>query len=203
MNAFLPLLRADDLVHDRSGEWAPPWSFSAMVGRLVEIVQPSASAALTVTVDLLEEAQSRDESCAWVSTAESVVYPPDLARRGVNPRSLLMVRVPETTGVARSVEYLVRSGGFGLIVADFTAGSTRKVESSFTARLVRLLRVHQVALVCLTRQASLGSMVSLRMEARREYRQGAFATEIRVIKDRVNGQGALHREQRHGPDGLR
>lgn len=173
-----------------------------MVGRLVEMVQLPSAATLTVTADLLAEAQSRGQPCAWISAGESTIYPPDLARCGVDLEILLVVRVPEFSGVARSAEYLVRSGGFGLVVADFTSGPARKVDGNFTARLVRLVRLHQVALVCLTREGTLGSMVSLRIEPRREYRRGAFATETRVTKDRLNGPGAVLREQRCGPDGL-
>lgn len=169
----------------------PVWDFSTLAGLLVEVVHGAATAAFTVTADLVRQAQGAVEPCAWISTARHLFYPPDLARTGVDLSSLLVVRVPEVTAVARSAEYLVRSGGFGLVVADFTSGSTRKFDSGFTARMVRLVRKHNAALVCITRGETLGSLVSLRVAPRRVRSHGGTEAALEVIKDRRHGSAPV------------
>ena len=87
-------------------------------------------------------------------------------------------------------------------------------------RLLGLAREHESAVLFLTRKrggdASLGSLVSLRAEARREPvarpvsagegagRAGvsAFTCTARVLKDKRGGPGWKHVEVCRGPDGL-
>ena len=189
------------------------WSIRSLAGLLVEIVSPPASSVLTVAAGLVREAQQQGEPCAWISTGESCFFPPDMVRCGVDLARLLVVRVPDVPAAARSAEYLARSSGFGLIVADFTAGTAREVDYRFAGRVVRLARTNNTAVVCLTGEACLGSLVAVRAEARREraagrngvedVSEGAFRTVLQVTKDRRYGPGTVLTETRYAPDGVR
>ncbi len=209
------LVRAESLVQDQHPGFLTPsdssgshtlsfeWGFLPLRGMLVEVTSAPDSAALTVAVDLVRDAQKCGTPCAWISVQESSVYAPDIAGNGVDLSSLLAVRVPEVSAAARSAEYLARTGGFGLIVADFTAGTAREIDASFAARLVRMCRADGLVLLCLIREGTLGSLVSLRVAPRREHRQGEFFTVLEVVKDRRHGPGTAVRERRYGPDRLR
>ena len=87
-------------------------------------------------------------------------------------------------------------------------------------RLLGLAREHESAVLFLTRKgggdASLGSLVSLRAEARQEPAArpeavgegarcigvGAFTCTARALKDKRGGPGWSHVEVCRGPDGL-
>lgn len=199
-----PLVKAETLLRGLSGENVPPWSARALKGFLVEVVDIPSSAALSVAGELVRGAQEHGEPCVWAATEASIFFPPDMADCGVDLEHLMVVRVPELSAVARSVEYLVRSGGFGLVVADFTIGTAREVDSRFGGRVVRLAREYNTAVICLTREGSLGSLVAVRAEARRErVAEGSFRTVVNVIKDRRYGPGERYTEFRRGPDGVR
>lgn len=214
MNVTASLVRAEDLVHGHREDPTAlsAWSIRSLAGLLVEIVSPPASSVLTVAAGLVRDAQQQGEPCAWVSSGESCFFPPDMARCGVDLEHLLVVRVPDVPAAARSTEYLARSSGFGLIVADFTTGTAREVDYRFAARAVRLARAHNTAVVCLTGEACLGSLVAVRAEARRERvaeeegtggpPEGVFRTVLQVTKDRRYGPGTVFAETRYGPDGV-
>ena len=85
-------------------------------------------------------------------------------------------------------------------------------------RLLGLARQHESAVLFLTRGggAALGSLVSLRAEARREPAArpgpagegagragfGVFTCTVRVLKDKRGGPGWRRVEECRGPDGL-
>jgi recombination protein RecA len=75
-------------------------------------------------------------------------------------------------------------------------------------RLMGLAQKHDTAVVILTEKvapaASLSSLVSLRVEARRTWRDdGRGEIEIAILKDKRQGPGGAYREVCRGPDGLR
>ena len=85
------------------------------------------------------------------------------------------------------------------------------------SRLAGLARRHQTAILCLTEKSrderSLGSLVSLRVEAVRTEKVGdRFRYEVRIIKDKHSGSGhsdggwrpedLVWKEACHAPDGL-
>ena len=176
-----------------------------MAGRLVEISGSGATAALTLAFGLTLEAQRQGEPVAWVTPRESVFYPPDAAEGGVDLDALAVVRVPDARAVARAGDRLARSGAFGLIVLDL---GPAEVPMPLQARLAGLAQKHHAALVCLTdkppKAPSLGSLVSLRVHARRrETSGGRFACELDVFKDKRRGPTWTHAEVCRGPAGLR
>jgi recombination protein RecA len=163
--------------------------------------------ALTAATTLVLEAQVAAEPCAWVSRPESTFFPPDLERSGVDLDALVVVFVSSAGEAARSASRLVRSGAFGLVVLDL--GASSEIAMPLESRLAGLAREHDAAIVMLTEKdasaPSVGSMISLRMEAQRirAEGEGSFRLRLTALKDKRRGPGWTHDEVVHGPAGLR
>lgn len=124
--------------------------------------------------------------------------------------------MPAVDQLPRAAEHLARSGAFGLLVLDL--GESARVPVPMQMRLLGLARQHESAVLFLTRGggAALGSLVSLRAEARREPAArpgpagegagragfGVFTCTVRVLKDKRGGPGWRRVEECRGPDGL-
>lgn len=179
------------------------WDLPEVAGRLVEVSGRGAPACLTAAFALVLDAQRRGEAVAWIALPGSTFYPPDAASGGVDLRAVAVVRVPDPVGAATAADELLRTGALGLVVVDLE-DVRPDVPAAAVARLAGLARKHDTAVVFLTRKGaddpSLGSLVSLRAEARRTGRAGL---EVRVLKDKRRGPGRTHREACHGPAGLR
>jgi len=181
-----------------------PWSLAEIAGRLVELPGGGATASLTLALGWALEAERQGEPVGWTLSSESSFYPPDAAEGGIDLGSLVVVRVPDIRSVARAGERLVRSGAFGLVVLDVGAAA---IPTPLQARLAGLAQKHHTALVCLTEKGdkspSLGSLVSLRIDAKRVKRaEGLFACELEVLKDKRRGPAWGHSEVCRGPAGL-
>jgi recombination protein RecA len=181
-----------------------PWTLDEVVGRLVEISGSTASAALTIAFTLVREAQERGEPVAWVTLAESVFYPPDAARGGIDLAALVVVRLSRTESIARAGEKLLRSGGFGVVVLDLGGAD---ISMPLQTRLTGLAHRYHTALLCLTEKEggmfSLGSLVSLHAHAERKRVEGnRFACALRVLKDKRRGPTWSYEELYTGPAGL-
>jgi recombination protein RecA len=124
-----------------------PWSLSQVAGRLVEISSSDASAALTVSCDLIVEAHERREPVGWIGLSRSCFYPPDVAQIGIDLAALMVVRLTKPDSIARAGEKLLRSGGFGVLVLDL--GKT-DIPMPLQARLNGLAQHHNTAILCLT-----------------------------------------------------
>lgn len=216
--ADIPWVRPGGAPEPVPGPSPSPWAYEGLVGRLVEISGASASAVLTAAVGLVLDAQGRGEPAAWVSPRASTFYPPDVEASGVDLGALVVVRVPEAGAAARAADRLLRSGAFGLVVVDLAGGGSegsaapkspsKSLETSGLTRLLGLARRHEAALVLLTRKGesapSVGSLVSVRVEARRErVEAGRFRCALRALKDKRRGPGWTWEERRRGPVGLR
>jgi recombination protein RecA len=183
------------------------WRLDTFAGRLGEISAGRSSAALTLAFRLVLEAQRRGEPVVWISRPESIFFPPDVAGVGVDLGALPVIRVSRTILAARAADRLVRSGAFGLVVLDI--GARGRLSFPVQSRLGGLAKKHDTALLCLTEkendQPSLGSLVSVRAEARRSQKKPGerFRCEARVLKDKRRGPGWTHVELFRGPDGLR
>lgn len=188
-----------------SAERAPRWNLCELAGRLSELCGWRASPVLSFALALVLDAQRSGESAAWVTPTASSFFPPDAAENGVDLDALLVVRVPRQTDVARAADILARSGAFGLIVLDL--GARAQLSMAVLSRLAGLARVHAAAIVFLTEkprgEASLGSLISLRADARFvAHGSGEFTCELCVAKDKRRAAAWSHTEERHGPDGL-
>ena len=185
------------------------WSLSGLSGRLVELSGAAGSAALTIAVGLVHQAQMASELTAWVTPwnehgGSGTFFPPDAAAAGVDLRSLAVVRVPGTVEAARAADHLARAGAFGLIVVDVGAA---RVSAAAQSRLLGLVQKHHTALLFLTRKRaenpSLGSLVSLRATAHwQRTEEDRFRCSLQVVKDKRRPPGWRHEEVCCGPPGL-
>jgi recombination protein RecA len=184
---------------------APRWTHGQLAGRLVEVSGIGAVASLTAAVAILLEAQAAGEPVAWIGLPASTFYPPDLADSGVDLEALVVVRAPSVEQAGRAADRLLRSGGFGLVVLDL--GRAAVLPIPLQGRLVGLAQRHDAAILCVTEKpgdaASLGSMVSLRAEARRERAGAGFTVSVRALKDKQRGPGWEDGAAADGPAGSR
>lgn len=187
---------------------ASQWTRANLSGRLVEISGQGAAASLTAAIGLVHEAQREGEPTAWITLPGSTFYPPDVADTGVDLAALAVVRVGTGRDAARAADRLIRSGAFGLVVLDL--GTDGHIATALQGRLVGLAQKHDTAVVCVTDKsteaASIGSMVSLRVEVMREALggpAGGFRCKVAVLKDKQRGPSWSHAEVVRGPAGLR
>ncbi len=181
------------------------WGLAAFAGRFAEISGGESTAALTLAVGLMTEAQLRGEPVAWLARCGSCFYPPDVAATGIDLDAVVVVWARGVIEAVQAADLMLRSGGFGLIVLDL--GQDDRVPLAAQTRLAALAKRHETALVCLTqkerRQPSLGSLISLRADAARAGRSGRlFRCEAQILKDKRQGPGWTFTEVCHGPDGL-
>jgi len=182
------------------------WGLPELAGRLVEISGEGASATLTFALGLVLDAQLRGENVAWVSARPDAFFPPDAAASGVDLGALPVVLAASLSPAGRAATHLLRSGAFGLVILDLPADA--ELPAPLLTRLSGLAQHHSAVLLCLTVKGaetpSLGSLVSLRAEARHEpSADGAFRCELVVLKDKRRGPGARFAEVCRGPAGLR
>ncbi|MCL6553336.1 MAG: recombinase A [Firmicutes bacterium] len=176
------------------------WTLAAIAGRLVEVTGAEDTAALTMVVQLLLDAQQQGEQTAWVACTGSLPFPPDLLENGLDLEALIVVRVPDLLAGARAADSLIRSGAFGLVVVD--ADGTPRIPTPVLARLASLAQRHHTALIFLTRYRTasrsasagtggtspLGSLISLRVRARRQrLAADRFRCWLEVLKDKRRG----------------
>jgi len=197
------VLRLDGLEAPALNE---PWSLDAMRGRLVELSAAGDAATLTLAIELVLAAQRLAEPAAWVTLPETVFYPQDMVESGVDLAALLVVRANDPVIAVRSAERLLRSGGFSLVVLDFGGIRDATISMANLGRLVTLAQTHEAAAVCITRKSSdelsLGSLVSLRVEALRLCGPAHdHDIALRALKDKQRGPGWTHRFKRGGGSG--
>lgn len=205
------IVRLDELERGAQAEVEQPWGLAALRGRLVELSARGASATLTTAIELVLEAQREGEPVAWIvpwptdGAPAGTFYPPDVADSGVDLAALVVVRAPSAIAVIRAAERLLRSGAFGLIVLDLGTASV-DVPMAHQGRLVTLAQAHDAAIVCLTEKPSetpsLGSLVSLRVDALRARTQEGFEISMRALKDKRRGPGWTRARKARGPAGL-
>ncbi len=192
------------------------WGLAATAGRLVEVTGTEDTAALTMVVRLLLDAQQQGEQTAWVACTGSLPFPPDLLENGLDLQALVVVRVPELLAGARAADSLIRSGAFGLVVVD--AEGPPRLPTPVLARLASLAQRHHTALIFLTQSRApshptsagadgtspLGSLISLRVRARRQrLAADRFRCWLEVLKDKRRGPTWGVAEVCRGAPGMR
>jgi recombination protein RecA len=176
---------------------------SEFQGRLSEWRVAGASAAYSQALRLVAQAQRVGEPAAWVTPPEHCFYPPDAEACGIDLAALPVVRVAEPLQRLKAVDFLLRSGAFGLVVLDW--GSAAPPGEALLTRLVALCKHHGSALVCLNQHPEgLGGLVSLRLHSTyRAAASGEYLCTTTALKDKRRGPGWRLQEVFHAPDGLR
>jgi len=172
-----------------------------LTGRLIELSSHASSSVLTAAVGLVLAAQRDGAPAAWVAPHDRLFFPPDLIDSGVDLAALAVVRVVSTDQAIRAADRLLRSGAFGAVVIDL--GSLTQLSLPAQSRLASLAQKHHSVVACLTDKSattdSLGSLISLRAEAKRV----GHACELHMLKDKRHGPGWSFREECRAPIGLR
>jgi recombination protein RecA len=178
------------------------WNLDALAGRFVELTGGATSAALTMTVSLVLEAQRRGEAAAWILSPDSSFYPPDLGASGMDLNALPVVRAGKGRDAARAAEVLLRSESFSLVVID--TGHLSRFSLSIQMRLARLAAAANAVLLCISEESNeRGSLVSFRGQAAKtKTGHDCFECELRALKDKRSHPGWVHRELYGGADGL-
>ena len=172
------------------------WTRAALGSCLAELSGGAGAPSLTLACRLVREVQRQGEPVAWVTRSGSVFYPPDLADGGIDLAALPVIRLDDARDRLRAADQLARSGAFGLLVLDLVEDDPC------------LAIAHGALVLCLTmkteRQPSLGSLVTVRGQARRIRRgDGRYACRVEVLKDKRRGPGWTDEEHQRGPDGVR
>ncbi|MEI8095684.1 MAG: hypothetical protein WCG80_15850 [Spirochaetales bacterium] len=178
-------------------------SRARVCGRVVEVSEAGAFGAMSALCPLIAEVQARGEPVAWVEAGPSVFFPPDLHFLGIDVEAIPVFWSPEAKAGLQATDWLVRSGAFGLVVADW---GTHKVDDALLGRLARLAQEQSTTVVFLTRkesaEASLGALVSLRVAVSKVPGDGQGSAELVVLKDKKPGAALQQRMSFDGPLGL-
>jgi recombination protein RecA len=210
-----PRLQALDRLRLSSPAARPAWRLEELAGRLVELSGQHSTAHLTAAFGLVLEAQLCGDRAAWVTFDASAFFPPDVAAGGVDVESLPVVRIGHALAAGRAAEHLVRSGGFGLVVIDLSSAAGDAHAQAVPAilpvplltKLLGLARVHQVAVLILTKKSpdasSINSLIALRAAAQWCTSEGGYEVRVRVLKDKRHAPGWDHVEACRGSVGMR
>ena len=183
------------------------WTRAALGSCLAELSGADGAPSLTLACSLVREVQQQGEPVAWVTRPGSTFYPPDVADGGIDLAALPVIRLDDVRDRLLAADQLTRSGAFGLLVLDLVEdgpGLPLAVQSRLSEQAI----AHGALVLCLTakteRQPSLGSLVTVRGQARRIRRgNGRYACRVEVLKDKRRGPGWTDEEDRRGPDGVR
>jgi recombination protein RecA len=198
-----------------------PWSLESLAGRLVEIAGSEDGATLSLAAYLVLDAQRVGEQAAWIIPGDASCFAPDLADSGIDLDALVVVRARargmgagDGAAGARAADKLIRSGSFGVVIVDL--GTAPRIPAPLLARLASLAQRHHAALVFLTQHtgataptggigaSSLGSLISLRVRARRQrIAADRYRCWLEVLKDKRRGPTWGYEEVCRGAPGMR
>ncbi|MBI5850629.1 MAG: recombinase A [Planctomycetes bacterium] len=165
------------------------WGYAEVAGRFVEV---TGDARLTIAAGLVLDAQRHAETVAWVAPPDSIVFPPDLAACGIDLDALLFVRPAGEEMALHALDELLRSGAFGLVVADGL--SAKALGMAAQVRLAGAAQQHDAAFVVLRAcgdgvSGDRGSLASLRLVSfRRRVEAGRFEIGFEATKDKRRGR---------------
>lgn len=183
-NSKLRLVSPPDAVTETGEVWPS--------GKLIELSGEGATASSTMAASIVRLAQSEGEPGVWIQPQDVTCLPGDLADNGLDLEALVIVHVPLTDYAVRAcrvAELLLRSGGFGIVVLELREHVPSTLGHAWQGRLLGLARQHRARIVVITRtpkqSASLGPLVTLRVESERErIGRGRFSLGARVLKNK-------------------
>ena len=183
-----------------------PFSFSALRGRLVEIVVNSGTPAFSLIAILLKSAQRLSEPVVWISAGGSIFYPPDFSENGISIEHLPVVWTNGREPALRATEHLLRSGAFGLLVVDLEKPG--EIKPGRLGTLNRLASLQQIVVVFLNtysdgQREGLGSLISLRLSVELAHSgPNQFVCRVCAVKDKHAPAGWVQEVMFRGTDGL-
>lgn len=136
-------------------------------GGLTEISGTASSGRTALVVALLGQATRAGECCVWVDTA-GAFDPQSASEMGVDLDRLLWINCGGNTEHAlKSVDLLIQSGGFGLVVMDLADAPEREARRIPLASWFRLRHAAErtgAALVAVARNINAASCSELQLE---------------------------------------
>ena len=196
-------VKASSLIRS-SDDNDPRFTLQAVRGRLCELRDTGASAALSALVELVWQAQCQGEPAAWIHGGTAGLHVGDVIDAGVDPAALVVVRLWKEADALRAAERLLRSGAFGVLVLDLRQTSVFGAPEA--GRIGRLAETYQTAVIVLSAQplsVAAGSLVSLRLTVhRRRLDNGRFQRTFEILRDKQHGQQSIQHDEVSGPEGL-
>jgi len=120
MSRLTPLLQLPSVTLSLPVAWGdaqpPRLDHHTLAGRLTELSGVGAAAVLTLAFPVVREIQQRGEPVAWITSGESLFYPPDVSDSGVDCEAWFVICDPHVVCIARSDELLARYQSLGLFV---------------------------------------------------------------------------------------
>jgi recombination protein RecA len=136
-------------------------------GAITEIVGTASSGRTSLLLATLAGATNNNETCAVIDTADNF-DPLSAANAGVMLDRLLWIRCRNSLERAfKATDYLLQSGGFGLVALNLTAvpiKDTRKIISSWWFRFRRAVETTPTAVMVITAAACVRSCAALSLE---------------------------------------
>ena len=205
----VPLLRFPQ--HSESTQDSKPLSALLPAERPVEISGHFGESVTSSAVSLVTQAQAEGGLVAWVQLETGTLYPPDLHASGVDLESLLIIRIPTAEqgrasgrALLKATELLLRSGGFDLVITDLRDVRVPD-HGRWQGRFTGLQRQHETRLVLLSHKpsnaGSLGPLIGLRIEPRREQSGEHYAIDHRVLKNKLGLTAPVARQLHLAPLG--
>ena len=116
-----------------------------------------------------------------------------------------MIRLGDRHALFRALEYVLRSGAFGLVLVDLQNRSF--IADSILIRFIKWVTLHDILVLFLTKKkssaSSLGSLISLRGHViRKKINNHQFLCEVQILKDKRRGPGWKHHLPCYGQGGL-
>lgn len=202
----LPVVRASRLVTEPAQPTNGLFSLANLSGRLTQIVNTPSAPAVSAVFFIVAEAVTSKEPLIWINQSNIVFFPPDLERMGIPPSLVPIVRSRDTRGTLRSIEHVLRSGAYGLVVVN--TGGSFSVAQGRLGTFARLVDMHGTALIFITeededRAPSLGSGISLQCSVRlKKTGANTFGVRITAVKDKNRSPGWAETKTCYGPPGL-
>lgn len=176
-------------------------------GALIELTGGASAAATSSAVQIALASQREGDPVAWIQPEGGALFPPDLARAGIDLAALLVVHTPDDpASIPKAAELALRTGAFGALVLDLSKTRPPRGDA-WLGRLATLAREHDCRCVLLgpdRESGSFGPLVGVRLRPTRvRVRPGLYRVEGEVLKDKSGVSPSLEGPSVfRGPEGM-